>query len=139
MTTEKYLGQAKRFEYMIRNKMSEIERCREMSMSMTVATKQDVVQTSGNQDKMGTLLARVIDLKNEINVISLSRDKIIKQIEGIADPDMYQMLYSKYIEDLSFTQISRIIHRSRTNTYRLHDKSLEVFEEKYGKYYLDVF
>lgn len=138
MTTQAYLSQAIRFERMTRNKLNEIQRYKDMSLSTTVAPKQDVIQSSGSKDKMGTMVAKILDLEKEVGNLTVVRDKIIKQIEGLSDPDMYQVLYGKYIDDCSLNEIARMIHLSKTHIYRLHDKALEEFEKKYGKYYLDI-
>lgn len=138
MTTQAYLSQAKRFDRMTMNKVQEIERYKELLLSTTVAPKQDVIQSSGNKDKLGTFMAKIVDLEKELDYVNMSREKIIKQIEGMSDPDVYQVLYSKYISDCSLNEIARLIHISKTHVYRLHDRALVEFEEKYGKYYLDI-
>ena len=138
MTTVKYLEQAKRFEFMIQNKSNEVERFKAMATSITVAPKEDVIQSSGDKDKIGTLMAKVIDLENEVRVLTESRDKIIKQIESISDADMYQIMYLKYIEDLSFSEIGRMIHYQKSSVVNKLKNALVIFEEKYGSQYLDI-
>lgn len=138
MTTQAYLSQAKRFDRMTMNKVQEIERYKDLLYSTTASTKQDVVQSSGDKDKLGSFVAKIVDLEKELDYVNMSREKIIEQIEGMSDPDVYQVLYSKYISDCSLNEIARLIHMSKTHIYRLHDKAIAEFEEKYGKYYLDI-
>lgn len=138
MKTQEYLQQAIRFERMAKNKLQEIERYRDMVASVTVAPKTDVIQSSGDKDKLGSMVAKIIDLEAEIENIIDVRERIIRQIESMKNPDIYQVLYGKYINGESLNEVGRLIHCSKTQIYRLHDRAIEDFEKKYGKYYLDV-
>ena len=137
MTTEAYLFQAIRFERMIRNKMSEIQRYRDLVTSITVENKQDKIQTSGSKDKLGDFASKIVDMENVIGRMKKARETIIKQIEGMEDVDDYQILYSRYIDDDNLFVIKDIIHCSKSQVYRLHDRALAEFESKYGKLYLN--
>lgn len=136
MTTQDYLRQATRYERMIKNKMSEIARFRDCATSITVQDSSDRVQTSSSKDRMGGIVAKIVDLQREIEQITRERDKIIKNIENLDDVDSYQILYSHYIDGTNLHEIRTIIHCSRTQIYKLHDKAIEEFEQKYGKIYL---
>lgn len=138
MTTEKYLSQAVRFERMIKNKFSEMTRYQDLITSVSVSTEGERVQSSGSKDKIGEFASRIIDMQNEIQALTVKRDMIINQIEGIENPDLYQVLYSKYVDGINLYEIKDIIHCSKTQVYRVHEKAIAEFEAKYGKKYLKI-
>lgn len=138
MTTEKYLSQAVRFERMIKNKFSEMTRYQDLITSVSVSTEGERVQSSGSKDKIGEFASRIIDMQNEIQALTVKRDMIINQIEGIENPDLYQVLYSKYVDGMNLYEIKDIIHCSKTQVYRVHEKAIAEFEAKYGKKYLKL-
>ena len=138
MTTEKYLSQAVRFERMIKNKFSEMARYQDLITSVSVSTEGERVQSSGSKDKIGEFASRIIDMQNEIQSLTVKRDTIINQIEGIENPDLYQVLYSKYVDGMNLYEIKDVIHCSKTQVYRVHEKAIAEFEAKYGKKYLKL-
>lgn len=138
MTTEKYLSQAVRFERMIKNKFSEMTRYQDLITSVSVSTEGERVQSSGSKDKIGEFASRIIDMQNEIQALTVKRDMIINQIEGIENPDLYQVLYSKYVDGMNLYEIKDVIHCSKTQVYRVHEKAIAEFEAKYGKKYLKI-
>jgi DNA-directed RNA polymerase specialized sigma subunit len=138
MTTEKYLSQAVRFERMIKNKFSEMTRYQDLITSVSVSTEGERVQSSGSKDKIGEFASRIIDMQNEIQALTVKRDMIINQIEGIENPDLYQVLYSKYVDGINLYEIKDVIHCSKTQVYRVHEKAIAEFEAKYGKKYLKI-
>lgn len=138
MTTDKYLGQVIRFSRMTINKMSEIQRYREMATSITVANKEDKIQTSSDKDKLGSMVAKIVDLDNQINEMEKTRETIISQIESIDDSDMYAVLYAKYITDQKLSDVRRDIHCSKSTIYRIYEEAMNLFEEKYGEMYLHL-
>ena len=138
MTTEKYLSQAVRLERMIKNKFSEMVRYQDLITSVSVSTEGERVQSSGSKDKIGEFASRIIDMQNEIQSLTVKRDTIINQIEGIENPDLYQVLYSKYVDGINLYEVKDIIHCSKTQVYRIHEKAIAEFESKYGKKYLKI-
>lgn len=135
MTTETYLNHAIRFERMIKNKISEMQRYQDLSVSISVNTESEKVQTSGNKDKIGEFASRIIDMQKEIQELTIMRDTIVNQIESMEDSDYYQVLYSKYVDGKNLHEIKNIIHCSKSQIYRIHERALEEFERKYSKLY----
>ena len=62
MNTKQYLNQVRRSDRMINNKLSEIYQLKTLATSISVATDGDRVQSSGNKDRMGNTVARLVDL-----------------------------------------------------------------------------
>ena len=138
MNTQVYLSQAISFDRKSRNKLAEIERYREMATSITVANKEDKIQSSGDYDKMGSMVSKMVDLEREVEYMESVRDKIIKQIENLDDSDMYFVLYARYITNRRLADIRHDIPCSKTQIYRIHEDALSTFEKKYGDSYLEM-
>ena len=137
MTTDAYLSQIIKFERMIENKQSEIMRFRDIMTSITVEPKEDVVQTSADKDKLATFTARVVDDETEIIDLLTKRHDLIKQIETFSsDPDMYQILYCRYVAGMSINDARHKLFCSRSKVYDLYDKALREFEAVYGFKYI---
>jgi len=139
MTTKQYLNQIKRFDILIENKASEIEQLRSMATSITVATDGDRVQTSGDKDRVGRAVAKILDKENELeDLIEQYYDQkelILSQIETL-DTSLYQILFYKYVNGYTIEVMSGKMFYSMNHIKRLTNKALDTFEEKYGETYL---
>ena len=140
MTTKQYLNQIDRINRMINNKLAEIYQLKTMVCSISVSADEDKVQTSSDKDKLGSAVAKIVDLENEINkAIDMyvgKREKIISQIEAINDVMEYQVLFSRYIEGKTFEQIAEDNEYSVRQMLRIHGSALVEFEKRFGQEYL---
>ena len=140
MNTKQYLNQVRRYDRMISNKLSEIYQLKTLATSISVATDGDRVQSSGNKDRMGNTVARLVDLEREtdklIQVYTEKRQVIISQIDSMEDMNFYDVLFHRYIEGKTFEAISEDIHYSWRQVMRIHDDALEEFEKKFGSCYM---
>ena len=142
MTTKQYLGQVQRLNRMIANKLSEIYQLKSLACNISVVNEGVHVQTSSNNDKIGNMVVRIIDLENETenhiqNFIKI-RQKIISQIDNISDDRYYNILFGRYIEDKSFEDIADGMGYSWRQIMRLHNEAIENFEKNYGKEFLSL-
>lgn len=140
MTTKQYLNQIDRINRMINNKLAEIYQLKTMVCSISVSADEDKVQTSSDKDKLGSAVAKIIDLENEINkeidVYVDKKERIVSQIEAIKDIMEYQVLFSRYIEYKTFEQIAEDNEYSIRQILRIHGNALVEFEKKFGQEYL---
>jgi hypothetical protein len=140
MNTKQYLNQVRRYDRMISNKLSEIYQLKTLATSISVATDSDRVQSSGNKDRMGNTVARLVDLEREtdklIQVYTEKRQVIISQIDSMEDMNFYDVLFHRYIEGKTFEAISEDIHYSWRQVMRIHDDALAAFEKKFGSCYM---
>lgn len=131
--------QISRLDRKINNKISEITQYRELVYSLQGIDNKERVQTTLKSDKIGTAIAKLDEMERKLDkLIDEYVDKknyIIWQIESIENELYYQILFSRYIEKKTFELISTEIHYSYKQTRRLHTKSLQDFEKKYGKEY----
>ena len=140
MKTKDYLSQVSRLNKMINNKLSEISQLRELSVSISAIGNDEKVQTSPNFDKIGTAIAKIDELENNLDKMIdeylVKRERIIAQIDTMEEESVYQILFSRYIEKKTFEKIATEMEYSWRQIVRLHGKALQQFEKKYGAEYL---
>lgn len=142
MTTKQYLNQIDRLNRTINNKLAEIYQLKTMVCSISVSADSDRVQTSGDKDRLGSAVAKIVDLESEIDHkiddLVKKRDKIVAQIENLDDTMAYQTLFSRYIECKTLEQIADDNGYSVRHIIRIHESALIEFEHKFGQEYKDV-
>ena len=140
MKTKDYLSQVSRLNKMINNKFSEISQLRELSVSISAIGNDEKVQTSPNFDKIGTAVAKIDEMENNLDKMIdeylVKRERIIAQIDTMEEESVYQILFSRYIEKKTFEKIATEMKYSWRQIVRLHGKALQQFEKKYGEEYL---
>lgn len=141
MDTKTYLQQIERLDRKIQNKFSEIAQLKTMATSITVAQKDVNVQTSSDKDRMGSAVAKIVDLETEANGMICEfiekRDVIIQQIEKIQDTKMYDILINRYVLKKDLVRISVEMGYSFKQVCRIHGNALKEFEKMYGELYLE--
>ena len=122
--------------------MSEIDMLRDLATSCTVATDKERVQSSGNDDKISSVVAKIIDIESETNDIVTNmisvRQHIISQLESMDNQLYYDFLHRKYVQMMTYEQIAYDMDISLRQTYRVHNSALMEFEQQFGGEYLDV-
>lgn len=140
MTTDKYLSQINRCDHVIKNKMSEIQKLSDMATSISVSPKEVDVQSSGDPDKMGSAVAKIADLQNEIKELVCEfvdkRRVIIGQIDSMENTDVYIVLHAHYVDNKDWNLISVEMGYSYRNIMNLRKKAIREFERKFGGIYL---
>lgn len=140
MDTKTYLQQIERLDRKIQNKFSEIAQLKTMATSITVAQKDVNVQTTSDKDRMGSAVAKIVDLEKEANEMICEfiekRDVIIQQIEKIQDTNMYDILINRYVLKKDLVRISVEMGYSFKQVCRIHGNALKEFEKMYGDLYL---
>ena len=140
MTTKSYLEQVERLNRMIQNKLSEISQLKHIAMSITIEPKEVNVQVSSDKDRMGTAVAKLVDLEKETDKLVddyiNKRKRIIEQIDSIEDTNMYHVLSERYISRKDLSVIAVEMGYSFKQICRIHGNALREFECLYGKEYL---
>lgn len=140
MTTKEYLNQIERLDKMITNKFSEIYQLKIMACSITVSGDSERVQTSGNQDKLGSTIAKIVDLERETDELVDSlvdkRKEILRQIDNMKNIDHYDVLHKHYVERRTFQDIADSENWSIRQVFNIHGRALQEFEKMYGDTYL---
>ena len=140
MTTKDYLNQISRLNRMINNKLIELAQLKELACSISSITNEERVMTTPNFDRIGTKRAKIDEMERKIDALVddyiIKRDQIVSQIDSMEDENVYNVLFSKYIEKKTFEVIATEMNYSWRQTIRLHGIALKKFEQKYGATYL---
>lgn len=141
MDTKQYLSQIRRLDRQIQNKLSELYNLKIMASSISVSNEGERVQTSGNKDQLGAVVAKIVDMEKEVDkmvdLFVYTRNKIISQIDSVDDLDSYDILSMRYVAGKTFHEISEKTGWSIRKVFSLHGKALLEFEKKYGIEYLE--
>ena len=140
MTTKDYLNQISRINRMINNKIVELSQLKELACSISAVSGEDRGMVTPNFDKIGTKQAKIDEMERNIDALVdeyiIKRDKIVSQIDSMEDENVYNVLFSRYIEKKTFEVIATEMNYSWRQTIRLHGIALKKFEQKYGATYL---
>lgn len=93
--------------------------------------------SSGNSDRVGTLGAKIADMKNilerERTACLEDRAKALILICRLPDCRLAEVLTQRYIRGKSWCVISSEMHIAETWLYKLHTKALKSFWELFGE------
>lgn len=128
MNAKEFLEEIDILNTRIVTKSAELEILNSMLFNITQQLKPDTVQTSKDQDPLGSAMAKICDMKLEISelideyVIRLR--EVIKVIEQVKDIQEYELLHMRYVQNLSWTQIAGIwdvsyqwVHEVKNDAY----------------------
>ena len=128
MNAKEYLRQYEDALADIRNIEAELEELEDMGMSITVNADGERVQSSGSQDAIGSLVAKICDMRIELmDKRSDALDKmhrIQKTINRVENKDYRQILHMRYIEKATWERIAVALDRSYQWVCRLHGRAL---------------
>lgn len=143
-----FLLQAKKLDTRITNKQEQLDGFKAMLCRITPAYNQNVVQSSGSQDKLGDTVSKIVDIERQINAeIDLlvdKKDEIRKTIDKVEDSDQNRVLHLLYIGKLdeetglqhylSWDEIAAEMNMCARNAQYIHGNALlsvaEVMEER---------
>lgn len=136
MTTRQYLSQIEKYDNLIHNKIIEEEQLNILSMSVKSIPIGEKVQTSSKQDPMGDMVAKIIDLREEISKIATDfleqKQEIIRTIENVEDPILYDVLFKRYVEYKTLLNIADELGYSEVTIKRLHLKAVKAIKNIKG-------
>ncbi len=124
-----FLQQVELFDNYINNKLEELDRLKALTLKITTSLKQDVVSSSGSQDKLGDAVAKIVDLEAEINE---AVDTFIEKkravsgiIEKVNNPDQANVLSKRYLLYERWEQIAMEMNFTYRHTTRIHGEALQ--------------
>ena len=129
MTTRQYLSQNEKYDNLIHNKIIEEEQLNILSISVKSIPMGEKVQSSSKQDPMGDMVAKIVDLRAEISKMATDfleqKQEIIRTIEEVEDPILYDVLFKRYVEYKTLLNIADELGYSEITIKRLHLKALK--------------
>ena len=119
-----------KIDRLINNKLREIDRLKEIAASVSNPLSPNLAK-SGNNDKIATIITKIIDYQEDVAAqidyyIDLKK-QIVAEIESIEDSQMSELLYMRYIDDRSWKEIEILMKLSRGWMFKLHGKSLQAY------------
>lgn len=139
MRAKEYLSQIEELERKAARAALDVNKYRELAVSIGIDTSKEYVQSSGDKDTVGNAAIKILDAQREAEEHVkryVERKKIITwQIENIGCQDYADLLFYRYVEYMTFGDLASLMHYSERQIYRMHEKALAVFDEKYNAFY----
>lgn len=139
MRAKEYLSQIEILERKAHRAALDVNKYRELAVSIGIDTSKEYVQSSGDKDTVGNAAIKILDAQREAEEHVkryVERKKIITwQIEHIGCQDYADLLFYRYVEYMTFGDIASLMHYSERQIYRMQEKALAVFDEKYNAFY----
>ncbi len=139
MTAKQYLRQVRRLDDIVNAKLEQVTELRSLATKMTSTPRLDAVQSSGEQDKISAVVAKIVDLEHDINrtvdeLIDLKAEAIV-MIDSIPNDDYRLLLTLRYLNFKTWEQIAVDMNYSYQWVHVLHSRALinfgEMFPEKF--------
>lgn len=111
MDAKKYLQQVRKLNVLIEQKRKQVKNLKELAESITVPMDKERVSSSPTSlDKIGEIVAKIIDLENEINCdidkyIELKKE-VIGVIDSVEDARLMNLLYERYLNFKTWDNIA---------------------------------
>lgn len=133
MTAKEYLSQISRLDRMIKNKLTELARLKELSYGLSAIPNEERVQTTPNHDKIGTAVAKIIDMEKEIDIIVDTfidlKKEVYQKIHMLKSPRHKYILIQKYIKYKSIYDIAEELKMTDRGCKKAHKRALEELEK----------
>ena len=130
MTAMEYLSQAYRLDQRINSKLEQVLSLRDLTTKATATMSDMPGSGSRNVYKMQDIIAKIIDLENEINadidqLVDLKRE-MVTAIKSVTDPECQTLLELRFLCFKTWEQIAVEMGYSIQHIYRLRDKALKL-------------
>ena len=136
MTAKEYLHSIKIKDAIINNLQHDKEDLRDMLYSLGGTEGGDRVQNSRNNDKFGTLYARIDDKEHEITekideLVDFKR-RVSDEINALPDSRYSAVLHKRHIQFQSWRRIAADLNYNIRYVQQLNGEGLLMFEEMYA-------
>jgi hypothetical protein len=128
---KEYLEQIKWYDVLIDSKLEELATLNGMVKRITPVMNTTGGGASGNQDKLGDTIAKIVDLQEEINrdvdmFVDMKKEasKLLKKVKR---PEFYQVLHKRYILGESLERITLDMGYTHRGMCYLHGRALQAF------------
>lgn len=137
MDAKEFLHQVKLYDMHINEKLEEMQNLKDLATKITTTLKHDVVSSSGSQDKVGSVVSKIIDLEAEINrAVDTFVDKkkeVSAVVERLQDADQLAVLYKRYFRFETWEQIACEMGYTYRNVCYIHGRALQAVEDILNK------
>ena len=124
-----YLEQAYRIDQRINCKMEQVSSLHALATKATSTITDMPGSPTRNIHKMEDIIAKIVDLENEINddidkMVDLKAE-ITTVIKEVDDPELQSLLEQRYLNFRTWEQIAVDMGYNVRHLYRMHDKALK--------------
>lgn len=128
MTKKDYLNQAYLLDQRISSKLEQLLSLRELVTRTTSIMGGEVVKRTRNTGTMQDVIAKMIDLENDMNadvdrLIDL-KTEITSVINAVQSPEYRTLLELRYLCYKPWKEIAKLMNCTEGNMYKLHTKAL---------------
>lgn len=124
-----YLLQVELYDTHINNKLEELQRLKLLTTQITSSMKDVPVSGGGSQDKMGSAIAKIVDLENELNdAVDAYIDKkreVGAAVDRLTDAAQIAVLHKRYFERKTLRDVAEEMHFSYRNVCYIHGRALQ--------------
>lgn len=135
MITKEQLEGIKILDDSINVKLAEIGSLRDIATSINAVLKDEVVQASKQHDKMGSLVAKIVDLEKEVDsdvdrLVDM-RTSLLEEIKKILGQGTveFNVIYLKYFVYKRQCDISDLINYTRQAVGEIEKRALKKLSE----------
>lgn len=131
MNAKEYLKQLINIDRLIDSKQRQLDRLRDLCCVQS-SKLSGMPRSGGNSDRIGELIANIVDLEREINetidvLVDLKREAMGK-IDLLNDNRHKLILNKRYLENETFEKIAVDMNLSWKWTHKLHKEALEALD-----------
>ena len=133
MKAKEYLLRIGLLDQKIENKQLQLDSLYALAQSVTIQPKEVDVQTSGDPDKLGSTVAKIVDLQDELNRdidryvdMKLEAIRLLNRMES---PKYANILIRRYINYEEWQEIADVLGISRQAVDKKHGLALIDFQK----------
>ncbi|MBR3592167.1 MAG: hypothetical protein IKL46_04880 [Clostridia bacterium] len=131
MTAKEYLEQIKKIDTIINNKLIECEHWKKLAESVSAASDEVRVQSSGSKQKMADAVIKYVDIEREINehidhLIEVKKD-VINTLEYLPEVE-YDVLHKIYVQNKTLYEVADERDVSYPSVASAHGRGLALVE-----------
>ena len=129
---KEYLERIKWYDVMINSKLEELATLNSMVKRITpVMNTTGGGAGTGNQDKLGDTIAKIVDLQEEINkdvdMFVDMKTEATALLKKITKAEHFQVLHKRYVQYESFEQIAMEMKYTYRGVCYIHGRALQAF------------
>ena len=130
---KEYLERIKWYDVLIDSKLEELTTLNSMVKRITPVMNPTGAGGTGNQDKLGDTIAKIVDLQEEINrdvdmFVDMKREATTL-LKKVRNADFFKVLHMRYVQYKSFTHIAAEMNLTERGASKLNGRALQAFEK----------
>lgn len=125
---QNYLKQVEKKDTIIRNKMVERERLKDIALGVTASSEGERVQSSGSKHKMADAIDKCVDIDKEINRLVDEFVNFKREVSCIIERlslDEYDVLHKIYFQYLSLYDVADMKSKTYSWVTTVHGRALQ--------------